>query len=68
MADNGSFVLRKYNLYYSQVAISDTATHTPQHAKGPKYQYKTQTHRLLVFRCVGVCAHARGPRLVCNSC
>jgi len=26
------------------VAISDTATQKPQHAKGPKYQYKTQTH------------------------
>jgi hypothetical protein len=29
----------------TQVAISDTATHRPKHARGPKYQYKyTQTH------------------------
>jgi hypothetical protein len=28
----------------TQVAISDTATHRPQHARGPKYQYKIHTN------------------------
>jgi hypothetical protein len=40
----------------TQVAIGDTATHKPQHAKGPKYQYKTHTNTQCFLYAFSLCA------------